>query len=178
MKYVHIALAALGLVVVLCPADAQAQPAKKRVTATTNGSVFFSGEIVSSASSKCLDVKDESTEDGAVVQQWSCARLPHQLWNVIELGRDEYSIISQSSKKALDVSGASIEDGARIVQTPFRDVDNQRWRLESAGSGLYKIVNTRTRKCLDLQEGKRDDGVKIQQWSCSGELNQTWMFRK
>lgn len=171
-----VAATAFGLGVVFSPAAAQAQPARKVATAT--GAIFFAGEIVSANSGKCLDVKDESVDDGAVVQQWSCAKLPHQLWNVIDLGHDEYSIVSQLSKKALDVSGASNEDGVVIVQTPFRDVDNQRWRLEKTAAGSYKIVNARTRKCLDLQEGKRDDGVKIQQWSCSGESNQMWLLRK
>lgn len=180
MNRMHIALAVLGLGASLCPATLLAQRTAKKATVTAAGSTFFAGEIVSAISSKCLDVKDENVQDGAVVQQWSCARLPHQLWNVIliDQGREEYSIVSQASKKALDVSGPSSEDGAMVVQNAFTNVDNQRWRLEKTPVGNYRIVNVRTRKCLDVQEGKRDDGTKIQQWSCSGESNQMWLLRK
>lgn len=142
-----------------------------------NNRVFFSGGIVSRASNKCLDVEGGSNRNEANVQQWGCSGGSNQLWDVIDLGRGEYSIVNQRSNKALTVaSGGS--DGANIEQNRWSGGDNQRWRLERAGNGAYRIISRATNSCLDVEGAKREDGANIQTWGCSGGGNQSWLFRK
>jgi Ricin-type beta-trefoil lectin domain-like len=141
------------------------------------GRIFFSGGIVSRASNKCLDVEGGSNRNEANVQQWSCSGGSNQLWDVIDLGRGEYSIVNQRSNKALTVAGGG-RDGANIEQNRWSGGDNQRWRLERAGNGAYRIVSRATNSCLDVEGARRDDGANIQTWGCSGGANQTWLFRK
>jgi hypothetical protein len=143
-----------------------------------SGRVFFSGGIVSRLSGKCLDVEGRSNRDAANVQQWSCSGGSNQLWDVIDLGRGQFSIVSQGSNKVLDVVGASTQDGASVQQYRWGGGDNQRWRVERVGDGAYRIVNVGSGLCLDVQGAKREDGANIQQWSCSGGANQAWLFRK
>jgi hypothetical protein len=141
------------------------------------GRIFFSGGIVSRLSNLCLDVEGGSNRNQANVQQWGCSGGSNQLWDVIDLGRGEYSIINQRSNKALTVaSGGS--DGANIEQNRWSGGDNQRWRLERAGNGAYRIISRATNSCVDVEGAKREDGANIQTWSCSGGANQTWLFRK
>ena len=118
-----------------------------------------------------------SNRNAANVQQWSCSGGSNQMWDVIDLGRGEFSIISQRSNKALTVGGGS-GDGANVEQNRWSGGDNQRWRVERAGDGAYRIVSVSTNSCLDVEGAKRDDGANIQLWGCSGGANQTWLFRK
>ena len=141
------------------------------------GRVFFSGGIASRVSNKCLDVEGGSNRNEANVQQWSCSGGSNQLWDVIDLGRGEYSIINQRSNKALTVAGSG-RDGANIEQNRWSGGDNQRWRLERAGNGAYRIISLATSSCLDVEGARREDGANIQTWGCSGGANQTWLFRK
>jgi hypothetical protein len=99
------------------------------------------------------------------------------VWDVIDLGRGQFSIISHGSNKALTVSGGS-SDGANVEQNRWNGGDNQRWRVERAGGGAYRIVSVSNNSCLDVEGAKRDDGANIQLWGCSGGANQTWLFRK
>ena len=142
-----------------------------------DGRVFFSGGIVSRLSGKCLDVEGRSTRNAANVQQWSCSGGSNQLWDVIDLGRGQFSIVSHGSNKALTVSGGRT-DGANVEQFRWNGGDNQRWRVERAGNGAYRLVSVSNNSCLDVEGAKRDDGANIQLWGCSGGANQTWLFRK
>jgi hypothetical protein len=141
------------------------------------GRVFFSGGIVSRLSGLCLDVESRSTRNAANIQQWTCSGGSNQLWDVIDLGRGEYSIISHASNKALTVAGGA-SDGANIEQNRWTGGDNQRWRVERAGNGAYRLVSVSHRSCLDVEGAKREDGANIQLWGCSGGANQTWLFKK
>jgi hypothetical protein len=141
-----------------------------------SGQVFFSGGIVSRNSNKCLDVQGASSRENANVQQWGCSGGANQKWDIVDLGRGQYSIISQNSNKALTVSGGG--DGANVEQNRYNGGANQRWRLERAGNGAYRIINLSTNSCLDVEGAKRDDGANIQMWGCSGGANQTWLLRK
>jgi hypothetical protein len=142
-----------------------------------SGRIFFSGGIVSRNSNKCLDVEGRSNRDGANVQQWGCSGGSNQKWDVIDLGRGQYSIISQGSNKALTVVGGG-RDGANIEQSRYHGGDDQRWRIERAGNDTYRIVSVSNRSCLDVEGAKRDDGANIQTWGCSGGANQAWIFKK
>lgn len=142
-----------------------------------SGRVFFSGGIVSRVSNKCLDVEGGSNRNAANVQQWGCSGGANQLWDIVDLGRGEYSIMSQRSNKALTVGGGG-SDGANVEQDRWRGGDNQRWRIERAGNGAYRIISIATNSCLDVEGAKREDGANIQVWGCSGGANQTWLLRK
>lgn len=142
-----------------------------------SGRVFFSGGIVSRLSNKCLDVEGASNRNAANIQQWGCSGGSNQLWDIVDLGRGEYSIMSQRSNKALTVGGGS-SDGANVEQSRWQGGDNQRWRLERAGNGAYRIISTATNSCLDVEGAKREDGANIQVWGCSGGANQAWLLRK
>lgn len=140
-----------------------------------SGRVFFSGGIINRASGKGLDVEGESRNDGANVQQWDFGGKANQSWDIIDLGRGEFSIVNQNSGKALDVARHDASDGANVQQFRWHNGDNQRWRLERSGGGFYQIVSVSSGRCLDVQSARlSENGANIQQWSCSGQPNQQW----
>jgi hypothetical protein len=143
-----------------------------------NGRIFFSGGIVNRNSGKCLDVEGRSNRNAANVQQWTCSGGSNQLWDIVDLGRGQYSIVSVGSNKVLEVGGEADRDGANIQQFRWQGGDNQRWRIQRAGNGAFQVVNIASDKCLDVENRGRDDGANVQQWACGGGTNQAWTFRK
>jgi hypothetical protein len=139
------------------------------------GRVFFSGGIINRASGKGLDVEAESRASAANVQQWDFGAKPNQIWDIVDLGRGEFSIVNQGSGMALDVARRDGSDGANVQQFRWHNGDNQRWRLERVGGGFYQIVSVSSGRCLDVDAGRlRENGANVQQWSCSGQPNQQW----
>jgi hypothetical protein len=144
-------------------------------TYPSTGRVFYSGGIINRASGKGLDVENEGRNDGANVQQWDFGSKPNQTWDVVDLGRGEFSIVNQGSGKALDVARGDAPDGANVQQFRYHNGDNQRWRLERAGGGFYQIVSVSSGRCLDVNSAQlNENGANVQQWSCSGAPNQQW----
>ena len=140
-----------------------------------SGRVFFSGGIINRASGKGLDVENEGRNDGANIQQWDFGGKPNQTWDVIDLGRGEFSIVNQASGKALDVANRSGGDGANVQQYRWHNGDNQRWRLQRGGGGFYQIISVSSGRCLDVNSAQaNENGGNVQQWSCSGQPNQLW----
>jgi hypothetical protein len=141
------------------------------------GSVMYSGPITNQRSGKVLDVSNQSTADGANIQQWDYANQSNQRWDVIRLRGGEVAIVNQLSGKVLDVQNGSFANGANVQQYYWGNVPNQRWRLQNAGGGWYRIVSVRSGKCLDVQARSQDNGANIHQWACTGQPNQRWRLR-
>jgi Ricin-type beta-trefoil lectin domain-like/IPT/TIG domain len=86
------------------------------------------GEIVDSASGRCLDVTAMSKNNGAHLQLWDCNGTPNQLWrvklvNVPALG--DVEIINRGSHKCVDDTGYSHLAGAIQQQWTCNGTDNQ-----------------------------------------------------
>lgn len=80
--------------------------------------------IVNQASGKCLDVNDESKDDGAKIQQWDCHQGANQLWKV-QWQDGSFSLVSVNSGRC-----AAIDDD----KTKQHDCDNgadQRWTVQA-----------------------------------------------
>jgi hypothetical protein len=81
--------------------------------------------IVNQASGKCLDVNDESKDDGAKIQQWDCHQSANQQWKVVWQG-SSFSLVSVNSGRC-----AAIDDD----KTRQRDCDggsDQLWTVGAA----------------------------------------------
>ena len=101
---------------------------------------------------------DQSTQDGANIQQWSYADQPNQNWNVIDLGNGDVAILSQHSGMAITVQGGRDQNGANIIQRTWNNSRQQRWRLEQVGGDFYRIVSVDNGKVLDVSEAGKEKG--------------------
>jgi hypothetical protein len=138
------------------------------------GTTIHRGAITNRGSGKSLDVADQSTLDGANIQQWDYSRQPNQTWQIIDLGGGEVAIIAEHSNKALTVQGGRDFNGANIVQREWRNLPHQRWRLEQVSGGYIRIVNVGSGKVLDVAGQARENGANIQQWDYANQQNQLW----
>ena len=150
------------------------------VSSSTATGVIISGRtyaIVSKNSGKALDVSNNSTSNGAGIQQWAFGGGANQLWTVTQLSGNTYKIISNNSGKSLDVSGVSTSNGANIQQWDYSNGTNQHWIVTDLGNGYCKVIAENSNKSLDVKDVSTSDGAGIQQWDYSGGANQQWQFQ-
>jgi hypothetical protein len=138
------------------------------------GRSLYTGMIHSRATDKCVDVERASLADGANIFQWSCNATAAQIWDVVDLGRNEVAFVAQASNKVMDVQGGDRRSGADVRQYSWNGAPSQRWRMENAERGFSTLVNVGSGKCLDLDGAARKDGAEIMQFDCHGGVNQQW----
>ncbi len=128
--------------------------------------------IVNKLSSKCLDVAENATWNGANIHQWDCYNGLNQMWTISETV-DGYSIINAHSSKALDIANFSLENGGNVHQWDFVNGANQQWNI-SFYADSYAIKNVLSQKALDVAEWATWNWGNIHQWDFIGADNQLW----
>ena len=131
-------------------------------------------ELQAVHSSKCADVANASTSNGANIQQWTCTHKPNQKWQLKSLGSGVYQASSYNSGKCMEVAGSSLTAGANVDQSTCNGGNNQKWLLTSVASGVFTFKNINSNLCLDVTGASTADGANIEQWTCSGHTNQQW----
>ncbi|KAI9333927.1 glycosyl hydrolase [Zopfochytrium polystomum] len=132
------------------------------------------------ASTKCLDVKGQSTADAAAVDQWACNGGANQHFELFALddSASAYRIVARNSHKCVAPSpAASVAAGSLVVQIPCDDADqNQRWAFvaDAANAGYYAVVHAASGLCLDVAGVSTADGANVDVWTCNAGANQQW----
>jgi hypothetical protein len=121
-----------------------------------------------------MDVAGASLSDGAQVWQWSCHGGANQLWQVQQVGFEDYRLVAVHSGRCLTVFHAG--EGARVEQQPCAPPyeGQQRWWFVPAGSGTYALVSGYSHLCLDVAGASLDDGAALQPYGCHFGANQQW----
>jgi hypothetical protein len=86
------------------------------------------GEIVDSASGRCLDVKANSLRNGAHLQLWDCNATPNQKWSVRLVNvpaTGDVEIVNKGSHKCVDDTGYSHSTTTVQQQWTCNGTDNQ-----------------------------------------------------
>ncbi|MFD4370682.1 ricin-type beta-trefoil lectin domain protein [Streptomyces sp. NPDC058486] len=96
---------------------------------------------------KCLDDADFDTNNGAVVQLYSCNGSAAQSWTWQDDGRVTITVNAQT--KCLDVTGGSNATGALVQLYDCSSSDRQRFRYLPDGT----IYSAKSGKCLAVQGG-------------------------
>ncbi|MFJ4776379.1 RICIN domain-containing protein [Streptomyces sp. NPDC088762] len=99
-----------------------------------------SGPIVAVPNGKCVDVKDGSTQDGAIVQLYNCHGGNNQMW-VLEPDKT-----IRSMGHCLDVQYAKTENGSRLGLNSCHGAANQQFELLPGG----KLRSVHSGKCVDV----------------------------
>ncbi|MEV6515438.1 RICIN domain-containing protein [Micromonospora chalcea] len=95
------------------------------VTPVTNDTYL----LVNAASSKCLDVNEAKTDDGADVQQWSCNGQANQQWRLQQAGDGVALLVAVHSGKCAQVDDAGTEPGRELEQAPCSGAPEQQWAV-------------------------------------------------
>jgi hypothetical protein len=134
--------------------------------------------IVAQHSNKCLDVRGgpQATQDGALIEQWTCTGATNQSWTINDRGGQQYELVASNSDKCVEVIDGSIQQGAGIHQATCSGLPQQLWQLRNKSPGVYEIVNVPSGRCLDVIGGPpaTADGALTELWDCTGSSNQAW----
>jgi len=123
--------------------------------------------IVAMNSAKCINVKNESRDNGAAIQQWQCKSIGAQLFQFVAKN-GHFKIKNILTRKCLDVTGSSLKNGALLQQRRCSvDDKNQLFDLVPVQKGKVQIVAIHSGKCLNVKNQGTSNGDLIQQWSCS-----------
>ena len=133
--------------------------------------------IVNRNSGKCLDVQGNNTNNGAVIQQFSCNGGQNQQWFLRSAGNGFYNIVSRSSNRCLDIPGASRDDRVPVQLHSCHNGDNQAFQLRHVGTSFFNLVVRNSGKCLDVRGASTSNQAIVQQFSCNGGQNQQWQLR-
>ncbi|MBW5481804.1 RICIN domain-containing protein [Streptomyces bambusae] len=114
-----------------------------------------SGPIVAVPNGKCVDVKDGSTKDGAIVQLYNCHGGNNQMW-VLEPDKT-----IRSMGHCLDVQYAKTDNGSRLGLNSCHGAANQQFELLPGG----KLRSVHSGKCVDVVSFFTATRLVI--WDCS-----------
>ncbi|GIF70011.1 hypothetical protein Ais01nite_80460 [Asanoa ishikariensis] len=122
------------------------------------------GQVVSAATNKCLDINASGTADGTKIQIWGCNGTGAQRWTI---GADG---TVRGLGKCLDVRSSGTANGTVVQLWGCNGTGAQVWSAGANGS----LVNPQSGRCLDVAGGGTADGTQIQIWDCAGVANQRW----
>ncbi len=133
-------------------------------------------------SGKYLDVTNNSSANGANIQQWSYLANTAQRFQLADAGDGYYYIYTGASNytKVVDVEGKSTADGANVLQYAFNGGSNQKFKFVEVKDGVYAILTgvSSEKSCLDVYNWSTADGGNIAQWTYWGGDCQLWYLEK
>jgi hypothetical protein len=127
-----------------------------------------SGILRGTASNRCLDVPNQATTNGTLLDIWDCNGGANQQWTYLSNGE-----IQVYGTKCLDVPGHATTAGTRIEIWDCNGGGNQQWTLNSDGT----VVGRESGLCLDVTGGGTANGTAVEIWTCNGGSNQKWAWQ-
>jgi hypothetical protein len=137
-------------------------------------------QLVFAHSSKCVDVQNGSTSNGALIQQWDClapATHLNQVFQLVPVGSPWFQIRNINSGRCIDVIGASTANGGWLQQWNCATVGQQKFQLAQPSGGTVALQVAHTGKCVDVNSSSTTSGVILQQWDCQWGNNQRVTFQ-
>ncbi|THV36432.1 RICIN domain-containing protein [Glycomyces buryatensis] len=129
------------------------------------------GELAAAGSNRCLDVPNQSTENGTQAQIWDCWGGSNQTWT--HTGAGELSVYSGVSRMCLDAYENQTSPGTPVVVWSCHGGTNQQWRHNADGT----VTGVQSGLCLDREGAGTANGTQVILWTCNGGSNQQWTLR-
>ena len=111
----------------------------------------------------CLDDRNNSSVNGAVVQVWRCTGGRNQVWQVMSDG------IIRHNGLCLDAAGGGTTNGTKVdLWACGTGKSNQQWN-----TGNWRVTNPSSGKVLN-DAGYGGNGTQQVLWSNTGTINEIW----
>ncbi len=124
-----------------------------------------SGVLRGAGSNRCVDVPNQATANGTLLQIWDCNGGANQQWTYLSNGA-----LQVYGNKCLDVPGHATSAGTRVEIWDCTGGSNQQWNLNSDGT----VVGRESGLCLDVTGAGTANGTAVEIWTCNGGSNQKW----
>ncbi|HLT10384.1 MAG TPA: RICIN domain-containing protein [Micromonosporaceae bacterium] len=130
--------------------------------------------IVSRHSGKLMEVANNSTADGAMIQQYENTGCLCQQFRFESAGTGWWRIIARHSGKAVDLWNWNTADGAEYRQWPVTSGYNQQFEVLYSDNDYIRFRNRHSGKVLDVWEWSTANGGRISQYTDHNGWNQQW----
>jgi hypothetical protein len=133
-------------------------------------------KLINRNSGKALDVYQQSTADGANIDQYADNGGTNQEWQINSSGSGYYTLTAQNSGSNLDVANASTSPGANVQQYHSDGTSAQQWQITYVGGGYYRLTAECSGLALDVANATMSDGGNVQQYTINGTAAQLWQL--
>ncbi len=127
-------------------------------------------------STKTLNIKSASKENGANLQIWSTLNDAKQAFQVTYLNNGYYKITNVNSGKSLDVKSGGITPKTNVQQWSYSGTNNQQWVIKMTNDGSFNIISKHNSLYLDVEDAKTSNGTNVQLYTNNGNNAQKWRF--
>lgn len=133
--------------------------------------------ICAANTSKSLDIRDWSRDNGAKLQIWESTGWENQTFRISRQPSGFYRIESAWSDRSLDMTDGSILPGTAVQQYGSTVGNkNQEWAIFEQTGGSYTIQNVATGLLLDVFTGQATDGQSVVGYTANGTQAQRWLI--
>ena len=108
-----------------------------------------------------LDVRGESTEDGARLQTWTWSKSDSQIFTLNRVGNGVYTIQNVHSQKMLEAVSGNTGNGTFVQQWASNSTQSQHWMALDAGNGYLRFYGSKSGKYMDVTNANASAGMNI-----------------
>ena len=133
--------------------------------------------VIAKHSGKCLDVRGgpQATQDGALIEQWTCTGSTNQSWTLRDAGSGQVQLVALNSSKCIETISGGTANGTGLHQMTCGTGAGQFWALQStAAAGEYRLLHPVSNRCLTVPNSELNDGSLLVLSDCQQAANQTW----
>ena len=153
--------------------DAQKFMLASVVTVTTDKTVQICSKL---GHDLMLDVRGESTDNGAKIQTWTWNKADSQIYILHAVGNGVYTIQNVHSQKMLEAASGNTGNGTAVQQWASNSTQSQHWLALDAGSGYLRFYGSKSGKYMDVTNASISTGTGIQIWEDTGSPAQEWQI--
>lgn len=114
----------------------------------------FYANIYNGYTRSCVNVRSDSTQAGAWIQEYWCDGTGASDFYFATTGVDGvYEILGEHSNLCITPNGSNPHDGTPLVQWYCVGAASQQWKLLPAGGGTFEFYNLATGLCLTEPDG-------------------------
>ena len=126
------------------------------------------GAVRNTASTRCLDVNNNTTTPGTQVQIWDCNNGANQTWTHTAAG--ELTVYNGDTTRCIDANGQGTTPGTKAIIWNCNSQANQQWTVTTDGT----IKGIQSGLCLDLTNSGTTNGTPVQLSTCNSQPSQKW----
>jgi hypothetical protein len=125
----------------------------------------------------CIEVPNNSTDNGTQIKLWPKNGGKNQLWKVrMRQNGDTWSFINCNSNKGINIPGGNPNNNVELVQWDYNNQPNELWVTYSAGNDYWRLANQGTGKAMDCVGGQANPGTTIVTWDNYDGESRWWKF--
>lgn len=135
---------------------------------------YLEGQFVGGAGTNmCLDVADNGTTAGTIVDYYTCHGSQNQQWKIVPGADGTTAIVGVQSGYCLDAAGAAVGGGTQLVINPCSGSTTQNWNVRRS---IFELNSGNPYSCIVVDNAETVSGEPVIAASCSTSFEDAWSY--